>query len=126
VLIATQQTEFKEEVVFKVVEGFETDQCFIEIIDLRDLSGKSTENYKAIVIMNEYQFWMIDRHVREFLKNLHNHEKRKIILLSTTDHPSLMPKESDVDAISSASEIETADAISEAIIERVQTLLQSN
>jgi len=123
ILIASQKSEFKEDIVSKVVKGFEEGHIYIEIIDLRNLSNILTEDYQAIVILNDYKFFQINRHARKFLKNVNDYERKKIVLLTTAGSPDLMKKSSEIDAISSASVIEDTDTISDKIIKKVNVIL---
>ena len=122
-LIATQDSEFKDAVVSKVVKGFKKKKVFIEVMDLANLSSKSSKAYKAIVIMNDYKFFQINRHVRHFLKSTPEYDKKKIVLLTTAGSPRLMVKGVEIDAVSSASEIAKADTVSEKIIQKVNAIL---
>jgi len=122
-LIATQKSEFKEAIVSKVVKGFEENNIFIEVIDLANLSNKLTEDYKAIIILNDYKFFQINRQAKKFLKNLNDYDRKKIVLLTTAGSPKLMIKSSEVDAISSASKISNTDTISDKIIQKVNNIL---
>ncbi len=121
VLIATQQSRFKEAVVSRVVAALEKDTCYVKIIDLRKLAGESTENYEAIVIVNTCWAGRLNRHARKFLKNVQ--EKEKIILLTTAIGEDWKPKAVKVDAVTSASKMNKADAIADLIIDKVQILL---
>ena len=125
-LIATQDSEFKDTVVSNVIKEFEKEKVFIEVIDLANLTRKSTKDYEAIVIMNEYKFFSINRHVKQFMKCVDENDKKKIVLLTTAGHPRLMIKGAEVDAISSASRIAKADSVSEMIIQRVSRILSSD
>ncbi len=122
-LIASQDSEFKDAVVSKVVEDFKKERVLIEIIDLANLSKKRSKEYEAIVILNDYKFFRINRHVREFLKSVNEYDRKKVVLLTTAGSPSLMVKGTDVDAISSASKNANADSVSEMIIRKVNTIL---
>lgn len=122
-LIATQKSEFKEAIVSKVVKSFEENNIFIEVIDLANLSNKLTEDYKAIIILNDYKFFQINRHAKKFFKNVNDYDRRKIVLLTTAGSPQLMIKSSGFDAISSASITANTDTISDAIIQKVNIIL---
>ena len=123
ILIASQKSEFKEDIVSKVVKGFEEGQVFIEVIDLANLSNKSAEDYKAIVILNDYKFFRINKQTKKFLKNVNDYNRKKIVLLTTAGSPKLMIKSSEINAISSASIIEDTDTISDRIINKVTVIL---
>ena len=125
VLIATQESQFKESVVNKVIEELEGDEVYIEVVDLKALSQKPPERYEAVVILNEYQFFRLNHHVREYLKNADEEEKKRIILITTAGSPHRMREVTEVDAISSASKPERADTVSETILQKVHTLFSS-
>jgi len=125
VLIATQESQFKESVVNKVIEELEGDEVYIEVVDLKALSQKPRERYEAVVILNEYQFFRLNHHVREYLKNADEEEKKRIILITTAGSPHRMREVTEVDAISSASKPERADTVSETILQKVHTLFSS-
>ena len=122
-LIATQKSEFKEAIVSKVVKGFEGNNVFIEIIDVANLPNTETDDYEAIVILNEYKFFQINRNVGNFLKSVDDSEKKKIILLTTGGSPRLIEEGSEVDAISSASKMANTGTISNSIIQKVNGIL---
>lgn len=119
VLVATQQSRFKEAVVSRVVEILEKDACYIKVIALKDLGSESTENYEAIIVVNTCRAWRLNGHARKFLKNVQ--EKGKIILVTTAKNENWRPKAVAVDAITSASEMTKVDAIAETIIHKVRT-----
>ena len=119
-LIATQKSEFKEAIVSKVVKGFEGNNVFIKVIDV---ANTQADDYEVIVILNEYKFFQINRNVGNFLKSVDDSEKKKIILLTTGGSPRLIEEGSEVDAISSASKMTDASAISDSIIQKVNSIL---
>ena len=121
VLIAAQQSEFKEAVVSKVVEGLEQDACYVKVIDVKKLREESTGDYEAMVIVNTCKMWRLNRHVRKFLKKVQ--ETGKIVLLTTAGDPEWKAKGVQVDAITSASEMEEVGAVAETVLEKVRTLL---
>lgn len=123
VLIATQESKFKDEVVTKVVEDLKNNDLYIEITDLSDLTNRPTEDYKVIVIINSYKFFRFNKHVKNFLENLNDNEQKKIVLLATAGSPHRMNKGMEVDAISSASKIDDADDVSMNIVQRVNSIL---
>jgi hypothetical protein len=125
VLIATQESQFKEAVINRVIEELEGDEVYIEVVDLKALSQKPRERYEAVVILNEYQFFSLHHHVRKYLKDADEEEKKKIILITTAGSPHRVREVTEVDAISSASKPERADTVSETILQKVHTLFSS-
>ncbi|MCK5733788.1 MAG: hypothetical protein KAI38_06350, partial [Candidatus Latescibacteria bacterium] len=51
VLIATQQSAFKDAVVAGIVEELDKDSCYVKIIDLKRLTEESIAHYSALVIV---------------------------------------------------------------------------
>lgn len=122
VLIATQKSEFKEAVVYKVAEALGKDGYFVKIINLEKLIGEPTEKYSAIVIVNDCWAHRLNEHVREFLKNVPMYEEYKIILLTTAMNENWKPTLTGIDAITSASQMDKATPIAETIINKIRSL----
>jgi len=122
VLIASQEGPFKEAVVSEVADVLEQHGCYVRIIDVRQLSGLSTETYQAIVLVNTCKAWRLNRNVRTFLKKTQDNEK--VILLTTAGDKDWKPGHPEVDAITSASAMDRTDDVAQDIIRRVQTRLR--
>ena len=120
-LIAAQQSEFKETVVSKVVEGLEQDACYVKVIDVKNLRKESTADYEAIVVVNTRKMWRLNRHAKKFLKKVQ--ESKKVVLLTTAGDPQWKAKGVQVDAITSASRMDEVGAIAETVLEKVRALL---
>jgi hypothetical protein len=124
-LIAMRGSEFKDKVLSNIINEFEKEHLFIEIIDLENLAEKSSRDYDAVVIMNEYKMFQIDERVRQFINGIDEDEQKKVVLLTTAGSPDMIGEDFKVDAISSASKIIEADALSNRIIQRVTSILSS-
>ncbi len=123
VLIATQKSEFKEAVTHRIIDSLEKDRCYIKVVDLGSLANEAPEQYRAIVIMNSYHFWRLSGEAKSFIKNAGEDQQRKIILLTTVGEEFWSPGVSDVDSISSASEISKASSVAKSIIARIRVLV---
>lgn len=108
-----------------IIHEFEKENLFMEIIDLENLAEKSSRDYEAVVIMNEYQMFRIDKRALQFIRGLDANERKKIVLLTTAGSPGMVKEDFRVDAISSASEVVGAEALSNRIVERVTSILSS-
>lgn len=124
VLMAIQESQFKKAVILKVKEFFQEDGYFVKTISLKGLSGESTDNYQAIVIVNTCWAWRLNSHVRKFLKSFPEDERKKIVLFTTANSKSWRPKVTGVDAITSASRMSEVEHIANSIINRVRILLE--
>lgn len=124
VLMAIQESQFKKAVILKVKKSLQEDGHSVKIINLKELSAESTDNYQAIVIVNTCQAWRLNGHVRKFLKNIPEDEREKIVLFTTANSKSWRPKLTGVNAITSASKMSEVDHIADSIINMVRILLE--
>jgi len=122
-LIAMQKSDFKDAVVNNVVDGLERERVFIEIIDVSHLHTQKADAYNAILIVNNYRYFRINRDVRDFFKRAEQPVKEKIVLLTTAGNPGRVDEGLGVDAISSASEIESVQDVSDSIVQKLNALL---
>jgi hypothetical protein len=123
-LIATQKSEFKDAVVNNVVAGLESERIFIEIIDVSNLLTQEADDYHAILIVNNYRYFRINRDVSHFLERTEQPVKKKILLLNTAGNPGRVDEGLGVDAISSASAMEEAQDVSDRIVQKLNDLLR--
>ena len=122
VLIATQQSAFKDAVVAGIVEELDRDSCYVKIIDLKRLTEESIAHYSALVIVTTCKIGRLNRHARKFFKHLPEKDERKIILLTTIGQK-YDSKMGQVDAIASASKMEKAGAVAESVVGKIRALL---
>ncbi len=120
-LIATQQSAFKDAVVAGIVDGLDKDSCYVKIIDLKNLTDESIAHYSALVIVTTCKIGRLNRHARKFFKRLPEKDEGKVILLTTVGQK-YDSKMGQVDAITSASEMEKVGAVAGTIIGKVRTL----
>ena len=106
VLIAGTDSEFKQNVVNKVIETLGTQDYYFKIIGLNQLDKEETEPYGAILLINSYMAGKIDRRVTQFLQN--DPTNSKVIIFYTIGDENHPPSgkakpDTNVDAITSAS-----------------------
>ncbi|MBU1862339.1 MAG: hypothetical protein KKH94_01570 [Candidatus Omnitrophica bacterium] len=118
VLIATDESQFKDAVVSQIVKLLETDACYIRVIDLKELRSEHDTNYHAIILMNSCWALQLNKHVKEFLDTVKY--KERVILLTTAGNKNWKPKTISVDAITSASRIQEAASIAETVVDKVR------
>ena len=123
VLIATQQSEFKDAVVSGILEGLDEDSCYMKVINLKKLADESTAHYDVLVVVNTCKMGRLNGRARRFFKHVQEKEEGKIILLTTVGSGDYEPKIGKVDAITSASEMEKAGALAERIAGKVRAFL---
>lgn len=105
VLIAGEDSEFKRNVVTRVIEVLGTEECFFRVIGLNKIQEQETEQYNAILLITSYRAGRLDRRVTRYLSK--DPPKTKTILFYTGGSDDPMPEKNkpniQVDAVSSAS-----------------------
>lgn len=123
ILIATQGSDFKRAIVTNIVNHFKLDSTFLNIIDVKDLNTKNTNDYKAIVILHTWEYGNPPPSVLDFIaENLKY--KSKLIVMATSGKGT--NKIGGIDALSGESIIEDASDYSDEIIERINRILKPN
>ena len=103
VLIAGQSSEFKEDVVNKVIKTLGKEEYYFKVIGLSELEKEKTKEYGAILLVTMIMARQIDGRVNQFVQN--DPDNPKVIVFYTIgaeDHPPPKP-DIKVDAVSSAS-----------------------
>ncbi|MBI9074893.1 MAG: hypothetical protein JEZ02_05715 [Desulfatibacillum sp.] len=121
VLIATEDSEFKNAILDDVVEAFFGQDVFIQVTDLQSLENIRPEDYRAIVLINTCIAWKVEPEIAAFLKKVN--EPERVLVLTTTGDPDLTILAPDVDSVTSASQMEKVDQVSRKIIDKVARVL---
>jgi len=105
VLIAGTTSQFKKEVVAKIIEKLGTQDYYFKVIGLNQLEKEKTENYRAILLVTAFMAGKIDGRVKQYLQK--NPSDPKIIVFYTRGTEDPLPDWSKpdikVDAVSSSS-----------------------
>jgi len=115
VLIAGENTEFKQRLAAAVIEKLGTQDWYFRIIGLDQLAQIDTGSYQAIVVLAGYRAGRLDGRVQESLKRDPSNHKVIVLYTRGTDDPTPPRAGLDlkVDAISSASRNDRVDARAE-------------
>ncbi len=122
ILIASQGSEFKDEVVKKLVNAFDTLPVFIRVIDVSELDGIDEADWSVIVIIHTVEYWKPPKPVLAFLDRTNN--RQKLIMLSTSGEGTFELE--GIDGISSASRLTEAGEKADEIIERITSHIMFN
>ena len=106
VLIAGTDSEFKQNVVNKIIETLGTEDYYFKIIGLEQLDKEETEPYGAILLINSFMAGKMDKRVTQFLQN--DPDNPKVIVFYTIGSEGTPPSgkakpDIEVDAVTSAS-----------------------
>jgi hypothetical protein len=122
VLIATQKSRFKGEVVSEIKKGLGDKVKYIKVVDVNWLPNESVDNYRAIVLLNACMAGRPDPRVESFIDNIQN--KNKLVVLTTGRLDAWKPTSPEVDAITSASDMTESVSVGRLIADKVMTILE--
>ena len=121
VLIASQGSEFKEDLSRKIIKKLENDSIYISVIDCTTLKKENAEDWQAILIMHTTKAHKIPRYVSTFLEGLSDYSN--LVLISTSGGGDEVITEFEVDAISTASSRSLTDTITGLAISKINNIL---
>ena len=124
VLIVTQKSKFKRAVVDGIKNTLGDDVPYIKVVDVKWLPNEATVNYSAIVIINRCMAGRPDPRVESFIDNYE--DKKKVILLTTGQLDSWRPDSTEVDAMTSASNMSESNRVARTISNKVQTIINTH
>ena len=122
VLIATQKSKFKGEVVSEIKRALGDKVKYIKVVDVKWLPNESVDNYRAIVLLNACMAGRPDPRVESFIDNIQN--KKKLVVLTTGRLDAWKPASPEVDAITSASNMSESVTVARLIAEKVLTIIE--
>ncbi len=122
-LIATQGSQFKDEITEGIVNRYSPDSIYIKVIDVSALKDIDPKDFNALVIIHTWEKWKPPAPVKTFIDRT-NKDEDKIVVLTTSGEGSY--KMEDVDAIVGASILQNASALTNEIISRVNPLLKAH
>lgn len=124
IMIASRKSEFKSQIVQRIVNAFHNQDVYVKIIGIEDLKYEDANRYSAVILINTAMGWQIDRKVEYFLAK--HEDVSSIIVLTTSNGGDILPvtKERQIDAISSASTKEETKHVADIIISKINELIK--
>ena len=122
-LIATQNSQFKGEVLSEIKKALGENVSYIKVVDVKRLPKESVDQYSAIVILNSCMAGRPDPRVESFIDDIP--DKGKLVVLTTGRLDSWKPDSSEVDAITAASTMSETDAVARTIADKVRVIINS-
>ena len=123
ILIATEQSEFKDAVVAHVTQTLKQGGRAVKVVDLKELAQEAADRYDGIVILNTIWAWHLRGKVSHFLKPLTDEQRRKVVLVSTADGEDWKTKEKGVHAVTSASKMTKVDEVAGFVVRELKSVL---
>ena len=124
VLIATQQTKFKKQVVSEIRKSLKQNSIYIKTVDLKNLRYQDTNEFSAIVIINRAMAGRPDPRVESYID--YEPQKDKLIILTTGMLDAWKPDTEGVDAMTSASVLNKSDRIAKMIVNKVLAIVEEH
>ena len=124
VLVATQNSKFKQAVVSEIYDELKRNSIYLKIVDVKYLKSQSTGEFLAVVIISKSMAGRPDPRVESFIDG--HPQKDKFIVLTTGLGKSWKPDAPGVDAISSASVMDKSGQVARSIVDRVLARVNSN
>lgn len=119
VLIATQGSEFKQQVVSGLIDHFAQQPVSIEVIDVTELNSVRVGDWDGIVVIHTWEQWQPQPDAAAFLNA--NRERTHIVVLTTSGQGTM--KMDGIDAITSASVISEANKHANTLAARMSQIL---
>lgn len=121
VLIASQGSDYKREVVANVVDAFRESEVYVKVIDVTKLTDIQESDWDVIVLLHTWEMWKPQINAAALMKRTLN--KEKLVVLATSGSGEEMMNE--VDGITSASVLSNASKDSQEIIQSIKTILKT-
>lgn len=119
VVIASQGSRFKDSVVNAVIDSLKAKQVYIKVIDVNELKEINEDDWAAIAILHTWEYSKPQEDAKAFFEKVKN--KNKLIIISTSGEGTYMLDT--VDGISSASNMANVGQKAEALLTRINELL---
>jgi len=103
VLIASQGSEYKTEIVQGVIDFLKNKSVFIKVVDVSELPTVNTNNWNAIVILHTWEIFKPEENTAEFLKDNYDNSKMFVVTTSASGDNKI----DGIDGISGASPIDS-------------------
>lgn len=123
VLVATQNSKFKQAVVSEIYDELKRNSIYLKIVDVKNLKYQSAGEFSAVVIISKSMAGRPDPRVESFIDS--QPQKDKFIVLTTGISGGWKPDKPGVDAITSASVMDQREQIARSIVNKVLALVNS-
>ena len=120
VLIASQGSDFKMNLVSSIVDDLRDREVYIKVIDVADLKNVKEETWNAIVIIHTWEYNQPQKDASNFIDGAINPEN--LIIIGTSGSGDLRIK--GIDGMSSASMMSEIKGTTEFVLSKIEEKLQ--
>ena len=121
ILLASQGSEFKDQLLNDIVQQLESDTVFLSIVDCTSLEKEEILDWNAIVIIHTTQIHGMPKAAKNYLTKIP--DLSKVVLVTTSGGCDEVVTEFDVDAVSTASRLFVTDTIAKWAVFKVQHII---
>uniref|UniRef100_A0A7C4TCW2 Uncharacterized protein n=1 Tax=candidate division WOR-3 bacterium TaxID=2052148 RepID=A0A7C4TCW2_UNCW3 len=122
VLIASQGSPFKKDLVTSLVQFLKEKPVNITVIDVTKLSTFDDSNWDAVVIIHTTERWQLQPDVRAFLNRAK--DRTKIMLVTTSGSGRWKTKDYNVDILTSASRTQELSPLTQKVSDWINSRLK--
>lgn len=123
ILIATQQSYFRDSVTTILKNNFQKQNIPVQLIDIYSLPEVEPKEYSVVIVIHKWHTWSAPEVVNKFI-NRTKAQSEKIIIMTTSSDGTYGPE--NVDAITGASKMEDAEMYANKIIDRTAALMNKD
>lgn len=120
-LIATQGSPYKNDLTESIVTFFSPQDIFIQVVDVSKLDEINTADWSAIFICHTWEMWQPPTAIEQFHQK--HPELNNVVYLTTSGDGQYHVE--GVDAITSASLLTDVDGDADAVIARLEGILEN-
>lgn len=125
VLIATEHSAFKDQVVGRLADALRSDGHAVTVIELGQFPAADRQRYRALALVNTCRAWRPNSEVRSFLKGTTPAERARLVVLTTANSGECDLRAPGVDAISAASKRADPEVVAQQLLERLRARLSA-
>jgi len=122
ILIATQGSEYKDELVANLIDSLRPRQLYIKVVDVSALPNVSVASWNAIVIIHTWEMSKPPEQVQSFLGE--NEKSKKLIICTTSGDGN--ETIDGIDGITGESDPTNLSERTREILKRIDKLIQTN
>ena len=120
VFIVTQKSKFKKKLLVAINERLEKEELLIKVINLKDLSNMSDEDYAALLFIGSSQPNHQSKKMNKYISDLNVEERKKIVLYETSGNGQWRTSLTGVDAVTSASDMNKMSDVVDEILDKIK------
>lgn len=123
VLIATQGSDYKADLVSALIKGLEGQANYIKVIDVTSLDEVDHSDWEAIVLINTCEAGKMQPDAVSFLERVDGRER--VVVVTTSGDGGWVPRNDSYDTISTASEKGNIEPVVDTVLARLVGIMFS-